>query len=93
MKAPKCGESPPRKWKPKSQQAFLKSAALGFHFLAVLSTVLPMIFRLFRTAGPWNKARTLIGYDFINGSMERHEFRFPKILDWIRQHLKPLKAG
>ncbi len=33
------------------------------------------------------------GYDFINGSMERHEFRFPKILDWIRQHLKPVNTG
>jgi death-on-curing protein len=28
------------------------------------------------------------GYEFINGSIERHEFRFAKILDWIRQHLK-----
>jgi len=31
------------------------------------------------------------GYEFIAGSMERHEFRFPQILDWIRQHTKPLK--
>ena len=31
------------------------------------------------------------GYAFINGSMERHEFRFPRILEWIRQHIKPLK--
>src|SRR5271154_7245966 len=31
------------------------------------------------------------GQDFINGSMERHEFRFARILDWIRQHLKALK--
>jgi death-on-curing protein len=28
-------------------------------------------------------------YKFITGSMERHEFRFAKILDWIRQHIKP----
>jgi death on curing protein len=27
---------------------------------------------------------------FIVGSMERHEFRFSQILDWIRQHIKPL---
>jgi death-on-curing protein len=27
---------------------------------------------------------------FITGSMERHEFRFAKIPDWIRQHTKPL---
>lgn len=31
------------------------------------------------------------GHVFIDGSMERHEFRFPHILDWIRQHIKPLK--
>jgi death-on-curing protein len=30
------------------------------------------------------------GYDFINGSMERHEFRFAQILDWIRKHVKPV---
>ena len=30
------------------------------------------------------------GYTFIAGSMERHEFRFGQILDWIRQHIKPL---
>src|SRR5271170_1973733 len=32
----------------------------------------------------------LDGHTFINGSMERHEFRFAQILDWIRQHLQPL---
>jgi len=31
------------------------------------------------------------GYQFIAGSMDRHEFRFPQILDWIRQHIKPLR--
>ncbi len=31
------------------------------------------------------------GYGFIYGSMDRGEFRFPKILDWIRQHVKPLR--
>ena len=30
------------------------------------------------------------GYEFIYGSMDRHEFRFPRILDWIRKHIKPL---
>lgn len=30
------------------------------------------------------------GHAFIVGSMERHEFRFAQILDWIRQHIKPL---
>jgi death-on-curing protein len=32
----------------------------------------------------------LQGYEFIVGSMDRREFRFAQILDWIRQHLKPL---
>jgi death-on-curing protein len=27
---------------------------------------------------------------FIDGSMDRHEFRFAQILDWIRRHIKPL---
>ena len=31
------------------------------------------------------------GYDFIYGSLDRHEFRFPKILDWIRRHIKPVR--
>lgn len=30
------------------------------------------------------------GHDFIDGSMERKEFRFPLILGWIREHIKPL---
>ncbi|MEY2396358.1 MAG: death on curing protein [Acidobacteriaceae bacterium] len=32
----------------------------------------------------------LDGYAFIYGSMDRHEFRFAKILDWVHQHIKPL---
>jgi death on curing protein len=39
------------------------------------------------------KVEGVAGYDFINGSMERHEFRFPKILDWIHRHIKPLSAA
>ncbi len=31
----------------------------------------------------------LEGYEFIYGSMDRHEFRFPLLLDWIRRHIKP----
>lgn len=31
------------------------------------------------------------GYAFIAGSMERGEFRFPQIVDWIRKHIKPSK--
>jgi death-on-curing protein len=30
------------------------------------------------------------GHEFIYGSMDRQEFRFPRILDWIRLHIKPL---
>jgi death on curing protein len=30
------------------------------------------------------------GHAFIYGSMDRHEFRFAQILDWIRRHIKPL---
>jgi death-on-curing protein len=30
------------------------------------------------------------GHEFINGSMERHEFRFAQILDWIHGHIKPV---
>ena len=29
-------------------------------------------------------------HEFIDGSMERHEFRFGRILDWVREHVKPL---
>jgi len=30
------------------------------------------------------------GYAFIAGSIERQEFRFLLILEWIRRHIKPL---
>jgi death-on-curing protein len=30
------------------------------------------------------------GHAFIYGSMDRHEFRFSQILEWIRGHIKPL---
>lgn len=30
------------------------------------------------------------GYAFITGSIERNEFRFLIILDWIRLHIKPI---
>ena|SRR5437764_10226099 len=29
------------------------------------------------------------GFEFIYGSMDRGEFRFAQILDWIRNHVKP----
>jgi death-on-curing protein len=30
------------------------------------------------------------GYEFIVGSLQRHELRFARILHWIRTHIKPL---
>jgi death-on-curing protein len=30
------------------------------------------------------------GHAFIDGSMNQHAFRYPQILDWIRQHIKPI---
>jgi death on curing protein len=30
------------------------------------------------------------GYEFIAGSMERQEFRFSRIVEWIRQRMRPL---
>jgi death on curing protein len=31
------------------------------------------------------------GHEFIDGSIARNEFRFPKILNWVNQHIKPLR--
>ncbi len=36
------------------------------------------------------EVENLDGHAFIDGSMDRHEFRFAQILDWIRHHIKPL---
>src|SRR5215475_4950559 len=30
------------------------------------------------------------GYEFIYGSMDRHEFKFARILQWIRKHVKKI---
>jgi death-on-curing protein len=43
-----------------------------------------------RRNGFYIEVEGLDGHAFIVGSMERHEFRFAQILDWIRQHIKPL---
>lgn len=43
-----------------------------------------------RRNGFYIEVEALDGYTFIAGSMDRHEFRFAQILDWIRQHIKPL---
>lgn len=44
-----------------------------------------------RRNGFYIEVDALEAYEFIVGSMERHEFRFPQILDWIRQDLKPFR--
>ena len=43
-----------------------------------------------RRNGLYIDAEPAQGYEFIAGSMERQEFRFPQIAEWIRQHIKPL---
>jgi len=43
-----------------------------------------------RRNGFYLEVESLDGYSFIYCSIDRHEFRFAQILDWIRQHLKPL---
>lgn len=30
------------------------------------------------------------GFEFVYGSMDRHDFRFARILDWVRDHIKKL---
>lgn len=44
-----------------------------------------------RRNGFYIEVEAKAGYDFINGSMERHEFRFTQILGWIQKHLQPLR--
>ncbi len=43
-----------------------------------------------RRNGHYIEVEALDGYAFIDGSMERNEFRIAQILQWIRQHLKPV---
>lgn len=43
-----------------------------------------------RRNGLYIEVHELDGYNFIYGSMDRHEFRFAQILGWIRQHTKPV---
>jgi death-on-curing protein len=45
-----------------------------------------------RRNGFYLEVKAPAGYDFIAGSMERHEFRFAKIRDWIQRHMKPLRS-
>ncbi len=43
-----------------------------------------------RRNGAYIEVEAAEGYAFITGSMERHEFRFGQILEWMRRHVKPL---
>ena len=43
-----------------------------------------------RRNGSYIEVEALDGYAFIAGSIERGQFRFAQILDWIRQHIRPL---
>jgi death on curing protein len=44
-----------------------------------------------RRNGFYIEVEGLDGYAFIYGAIDRHEFRFSQILDWIRQHIVPLR--
>ena len=44
-----------------------------------------------RRNGFYIEVDALQAHEFIDGSMDRQEFRFPQILDWIRQHITPLR--
>src|SRR5277367_1152996 len=43
-----------------------------------------------RRNGFYIKVEAHAGHEFINGSMERHEFRFAQIRSWIHKHARPL---
>jgi death-on-curing protein len=43
-----------------------------------------------RRNGFYMEVEGLDGEAFIYGSLDRHEFRFAQILDWIRENIRPL---
>jgi death-on-curing protein len=43
-----------------------------------------------RRNGSYIEVEGMDGQAFIYGSLDRHEFRFAQILDWIRRNIKPL---
>jgi death-on-curing protein len=45
-----------------------------------------------RRNGSYIEVEAAVGHEFISGSMDRHEFRFPRILDWIQRHRKTLRS-
>jgi death on curing protein len=44
-----------------------------------------------RRNGLYVEVEALDGYSFIDGSISRQKFGFAQILDWLRQHIKPLR--
>jgi len=44
-----------------------------------------------RRNGFFIEVEGMAGYEFISGSMDRQQFRFAQILDWIRRYIKPLR--
>jgi death-on-curing protein len=44
-----------------------------------------------RRNGFYIQVEALAGYQFIYGSMDQHQFRFAKILDWIRPRIRPIR--
>jgi death on curing protein len=44
-----------------------------------------------RRNGYYIEVDAVEGYEFIDGSMDRGEFRFPQILEWIRHHIQQLR--
>jgi death-on-curing protein len=45
-----------------------------------------------RRNGRYIEVEGAAGFEFISGSMDRHEFRYAQILDWIRRHVKPIQG-
>ncbi len=43
-----------------------------------------------RRNGSYLEVEATEGFDFIYGSMDRGEFRFAQIVEWIRKHIRPL---
>jgi len=44
-----------------------------------------------RRNGFYLEVDALEGHQFIDGSLGRQTFRFPQLLAWIRQHIKPIR--
>jgi death-on-curing protein len=43
-----------------------------------------------RRNGFYIEVEGLDGYEFVYGSMDRKEIRFPRIIEWMRQHIRSL---